>query len=623
VFQKPIVKGALAVLCVLVVFAIATAQPRLPREQTQKGNLPATQTLVQKPVTFTCDGPLAFGIMVGKDGKSITLKNAANREVDVEGGATSCGASDGKRVSKTNWNLVSPEFATDYLKKVLLNAQVLKREPRTNERGEPIGERIVALLNEPSAPNKMSADDPRKTAGIIIITEGVFYLELRCDSLDDALAFEEYAKKFGQAPARWESVDLPFRPIYITSVENVFWVCGADEMLAESEDEGRTWQLRHQKMDGEVLLHAGFLNKEMGYATGTNGILLWTRDSGKTWTSNGSSPNSIRDVFFADKEHGLRQTISGVDITHDGGSSWAPVSILKSDKTLRAAKLFFGLAVLDGNRAAILVKDGPYGGQVIVYTVDGGKMWNKTDIPHSGIRRLVAHGGEYWVFGHEVIDRERGDGGYGVALAAHSQDGLHWLHGVRSPNEYSNCNSQGCIIHDGAIVELYQDKPQFLALPADGTLTPIWAMAGEVVCTIGSTLKCADARPSEVVPPAPEMDRPISQRIDTREPAIGCLVCDLEPFPAPKSRVGQSVLELDFVVHKDGTVGDVRVKHAPAKDVEISVERAVASWVFEPPHRSGQAFEETRKVKLGIACFSFPSNEEATCSFTVIPVAGG
>ena len=426
-----------------------------------------------------------------------------------------------------------------------------------------------------------------------------------------------------QAPSRWESINLPFRPTYVTSVENVFWVCGADEMLAESEDEGRTWQLTHQKTDGEVLLHVGFLNKVTGYATGTNGILLWTRDSGKTWTSNGSSPTSMRDIYFADKQHGLRQTISGVDITHDGGSSWAAVSILKSDKDLRSAKLISGLAVLDGDRAAILVKDNPYSGQVIVYTVDGGKTWSKTDIPHSGIRRLVAHGGEYWVFGHEVIDRERGDGGYGVALAAHSEDGLHWVHGVRSPNEYSDCNSQGCIIHDGAIVELYGQKPKISVLPADGTLTPIWAMAGDVVCSVRRTLTCAGAHPSDMVPPAPEMNRPISQAIDARDAAIGCLICNLEPFPAPKNRVGKSVLELDFIVRKDGTVGAVTVKHAPAGDIPISVERAVASWVFEPPRQSGQAFEETRKVKLGVSCFSFPSNEEATCSFTAIPGAGG
>jgi photosynthesis system II assembly factor YCF48-like protein len=425
------------------------------------------------------------------------------------------------------------------------------------------------------------------------------------------------------APAKWQSIALPFRPTYVTSVENVFWVGGTDEMLAESQDQGRTWQVRHQKADGEVVLHVGFLNKQTGYATGSNGLLLWTRDSGKTWTSNGSDPNSMRDVYFADQQHGLRETISGVDITHDGGSSWAPVSILKSDKDLRSAKLIFGLAVLDADRAAILVKDGPYSGQVIVYTVDGGETWNKTDIPHSGIRRLVAHDGEYWVFGHEVIDRERGDGGYGVALAAHSRDGLNWVHGARSPNEYSNCNSQGCIIHDGAIVELYGEKPLLTALPADGTLTPKWAMAGNVVCTVGSGLRCADARPSETVPPAPEIDRPISQSTGTREPAIGCLVCDLEPFPAPKSRVGKNVLELNFIVHKDGTVGDVRVKGAPARDVEISVERVVGSWVFEPPRQNGQALEETRKVRLGISCGSFPSNEEATCSFTVIPVAGG
>ena len=93
-----------------------------------------------------------------------------------------------------------------------------------------------------------------------------------------------------QGPSRWESINLPFRPTYVTSVENVFWVCGADEMLAESEDEGRTWQLTHQKTDGEVLLHVGFLNKVTGYATGTNGILLWTRDSGKRGRRMGLAP---------------------------------------------------------------------------------------------------------------------------------------------------------------------------------------------------------------------------------------------------------------------------------------------------------------------------------------------
>jgi len=419
-----------------------------------------------------------------------------------------------------------------------------------------------------------------------------------------------------QVPTAWQSVSLPFRPTYVTSIGNVFWVCGADEMVAESEDAGRTWQLRHQKADGEVLLHAGFLNKEIGYVAGTNGLLLWTRDSGKTWTTHGSSPETILDVYFADEKYGLRQTRSGVDISHDGGTSWAPVSILKTDRDLQSAKLVFGLAVLDSDRAAILVKGGPFSGQVIVYTLDAGKTWNKTDIPHSGIRRLVAHHKEYWAFGHEVIDSEKRGGGYGVALAAHSRDAVNWAHGVRSPNEYSDCNSQGCIIHDGAIVELYHEKPVFWALPGDGTLTPIWAMARDVVCTIGSTLKCASARPSGGVPPAPEMNRPISQSLVTRDPAVGCLVCSLEPFPVPKNLVGRGILDVDFLVQKDGTVRDVKVGHAPAKDIESSVERTVSAWLFEPPRQYGQPVEEKRRVNLGISCFAFPDNEEGTCSLT-------
>ncbi len=421
-----------------------------------------------------------------------------------------------------------------------------------------------------------------------------------------------------QAADGWESISLPYRPTYVTTTGSVFWVCGAGEMVAKSEDGGHTWQLKHHQTDGEVLLHAGFLATNLGYAAGTNGLILWTRDGGETWTSQKSGAETVRDISFADERNGLRQTRSGIEITHDGGKSWNSVSIQKSNADLQRFKLNHGLAVLDDNRAAILLKDGPYSGQVIIFTVGGGKTWNTTDIPHTGIRRLVAYNSEYWAFGHEVIERDRPGGGYGVALAVHSQDGLNWIHGVRSPKEYSDCNAQGCILHDGAIVEVYHEKPLFLALPADGSLTPNWATTRGVVCSIGATLKCADARPSEGIPPRPEINRPISQSFDARDSIPGCLACRLESFSAPKDRVTKTILNVKFVVHKDGTVGAVRVDRPPAGDIESAVVRELSAWLFEPP-RQGQPTEETRRVQLGVLCFAFPGNEQGTCSFRVPP----
>ena len=85
----------------------------------------------------------------------------------------------------------------------------------------------------------------------------------------------------GTAPsAGWHSISLPFRPVCIASDGNVLWVGGVDEMLAKSEDGGETWQVKHQKVDGEVLLTVGLLGEKTVYASGTNGAIVWSDDGG-------------------------------------------------------------------------------------------------------------------------------------------------------------------------------------------------------------------------------------------------------------------------------------------------------------------------------------------------------
>lgn len=117
----------------------------------------------------------------------------------------------------------------------------------------------------------------------------------------------------------WKTVSLPSRPMNIESNGNALWICGGDEMIAVSKDGGLSWDMKHRKAHGEVLLRIGFVGEQVGYAAGTHGLLLWTNDGGDNWTNFDSHGKTIRDVSFSDDRNGLRTVDSRVEITHDGG----------------------------------------------------------------------------------------------------------------------------------------------------------------------------------------------------------------------------------------------------------------------------------------------------------------
>jgi len=441
-------------------------------------------------------------------------------------------------------------------------------------------------------------------------------------------------------PESWTPVSLPFRAINLTSVANTYWVCGADEMIAKSEDGGHTWIVKHQKPDGEVLLDVTFLKEDTGYAAGTGGLILWTKDGGETWRGLHSGSQTILDISFSGDRNGLRNVGSVVEATHDGGATWSRVSAYQSNKELDQYKAVAAVAALDDKSVAILFRDGPERDDAIVTTSNGGETWNTTSIHNARAWSLVIHDREYWAFGFEVIEKDKPGGGYGVALALHSPDGIKWIHGVRAPSEFSDCNAQGCILWDGAIVELYHDKPLFTATPTDGSLTPVWASAKATVCSVGTLLKCVDARSVDQPPLRPQFNRPSTGSIDpllrkTSYPLRGCLICRLEPFPLSKKLLGQipatvnlpggqrremylpgikSSVEVEFLVRKDGTTSHVQAKHAPNRQVESAVMQDIESWVIDPPLQNGAHVEEKQKAKIEVSCMAFPSNEQALCT---------
>jgi len=199
-----------------------------------------------------------------------------------------------------------------------------------------------------------------------------------------------------QLSGNWRTASLPFRAIEVASNSNALWVCGLDEMIAKSLDGGQTWQIKHQKKDGEVLLYIAFIRQDLGYASGTNGLLLWTKDGGETWSESHSGSLAVSRISFSDHKNGLRQIGSAVEITHDGGGNWTPISAYQSDGEVANFKTVAALATLDDKRAAILFRAGPDSSHALVATKDGGTSWTRTEIPNAQVWSLVVHNAEFW-----------------------------------------------------------------------------------------------------------------------------------------------------------------------------------------------------------------------------------
>jgi hypothetical protein len=171
--------------------AAQTAEAQQVSTATQRGNLPTATSQKLPETAFRPDGPLGLAFMFDDGGKVLTVKDKNGREVAVAGGSSWCTAPDGKKVFTHSWNLVSRTFASQYLSEKLLNAQIVKREPRTDDKGETIGERIVALLFVPTEPHKRGPTDPHKMVPTLIRTDGTRYSEIASESMDDVLAFEK------------------------------------------------------------------------------------------------------------------------------------------------------------------------------------------------------------------------------------------------------------------------------------------------------------------------------------------------------------------------------------------------------------------------------------------------
>lgn len=426
--------------------------------------------------------------------------------------------------------------------------------------------------------------------------------------------------------SNWIESSLPFRPFNITAIDDSMWLCGLDETIAISTNGGETWQIQHQKQNGEVLLKIAFVDANVGHAAGTSGLLLSTNDGGKSWSPH-TAVATIKDFSFADSLNGIANINGTVKITTDGGDHWEDVQFLQTDEKLKKYSDVQSLAALSPTHYAVALHQHVSGGQdILASTIDGGKRWTATNLENTVASSLFVRDGEYWNFGIEYLGREHNSGGgYSVPVTLHSTDGEHWQHGLREVNESRGCTVQGCFQPYGVIEVVYGPTEKIWSLPQDLPTTPKWAIASGRVCTIDHSLRCGSAIASDV-PQSPPDDAPSDMfNVEYSKPFIeGCLECKMTMIAPDKAWAGHAGrlpgATAEIKVNRNGSVGGVAMQGIPSKTVSDAIARQITQWLLAPAHESGLTVPAKRKVALELLCFpDFPGHPgSGNCSVRTV-----
>ena len=157
-----------------------------------------------------------------------------------------------------------------------------------------------------------------------------------------------------------------------------------------------------------------FVDAKLGWAVGTDGIVLSSKDGGKTWSGSDTksiSKDTLTQVSFTTPNNGWLVSIGKVYYTGSGGNSWNVQHQLRvvGAKSPGILDLHF----VNTTEGWAVGGIGTGGISTILYTENGGTKWEKVINPSDkhlwGVYFVDSEHG--WVVGEEGEILHTGDGG--------------------------------------------------------------------------------------------------------------------------------------------------------------------------------------------------------------------
>ena len=166
--------------------------------------------------------------------------------------------------------------------------------------------------------------------------------------------------------------------------ENLGWICGDNGVILKTINGGLTW-LQQNNSETAKLYDICFVNENSGWAVGRNGTILHSINSGSSWVKQNSVTNHrLYGVHFLDENKGFAVGENGtVLVTINAGTVWNQVSIPGYND-------FYDIDFLDQTTGMIVSQDG-----VSMRTTNGGESWD-----------IIGNIDNKFIYGLDIINSE-------------------------------------------------------------------------------------------------------------------------------------------------------------------------------------------------------------------------
>jgi photosystem II stability/assembly factor-like uncharacterized protein len=169
--------------------------------------------------------------------------------------------------------------------------------------------------------------------------------------------------------------DFGFKSVCFIN-EDEGWITGhisgdsTQRIISHTTNGGLDWEIQYTLYHNDIIAAVQFIDSNIGWAVGQNGLLLHTENGGQDWISqNGVTNQHLRDLYFINDTVGWAIGTEGLIIkTLDGGNSW---TIQNSITTEHLNAIHF----VDQNNGWVV------GLGTILHTDDGGENWVSQNLP--------------------------------------------------------------------------------------------------------------------------------------------------------------------------------------------------------------------------------------------------